>query len=241
MIPTLISIPYSPWSRRAAVALDRMGVAYQKQLYTPVLSEPGLRLRLRRLRGRITVPVLLWDGPPLTDSWDIVVWGSDRSDQPLAPPHHRDAVRAWHDRAERALCAGRLRTTTEVLASPGALAASLPPPMDRAGPVGRWIGRDAARRLLRKYGDGGTPTSWHDALARYCDELAEALSGGDHLLGEPSYADIAAAVGLSFIAPGPRSRVAEAARSCWTVPELAGAHPELLAWRDRILAPAGTA
>lgn len=235
--PLLVSIPYSPWSRMARTALDRMGVRYEKKLYTPTLSEPWLRVQLRRARGPVTVPVLLWEGEPITDSWEIVRWANDRSETKLIPDDQLPAVERWHHRAaDEALPAGRLRTTTHVLSSHRALQASLPPFMSALGPLGKVVGQDAAKRLLTKYGDGGNLGTWEQTLADYCAELEAELDGRDHLLDEPSYADIAAAYGLAFILPDARAKVPDAAKEMWTVPELVERHPALFAWRDRVLA-----
>ncbi len=236
MSATLVHIPYSPWSRRVRLALRRMGVSVDLKLYTPTLSEPWLRWRLKRWRGRLSVPVLLRDdGPALTDSFDIVCWGSDRSDAPLAQPHLRDGLREWNARAEAALSAGRQLTTLEVLEDNVALRASLPPPMKTLGPLGSVIGRDACWRLLEKYGDGRTPPAWEEDLRCYVEDLDRRLEAGDHLLGEPSYADLLAATGLAFVRPDARSRVPEEALHCWTRHELVEAHPRVFAWQERVL------
>ena len=247
-MPTLVYIPYSPWSRMARLALERMGVEVRRRVYTPTLDEPWLRARLGRIRGPVTVPVLLGAGAPITDSWDIVCWGADKlagadadsADNGAAaflPPGQRDEIRAWHLRATEALAAGRLRTTSHVLSSYPALRASLPPAIARLGPFGRVVGQRAAKRLLQKYGDGGDLGSWGAALERYCVTLSDALAGREHLRDAPSYADVAAALGLAFIAPDAHAKVPADARAAWTVPELAERHGELLAWRDRVLAP----
>ena len=182
--------------------------------------------------------MLFTDDGPLTDSLAIAYWASDRSASPLAPAELRDDIARWNQRSEQALAAGRLLTTQAVLERPEALRASLPPEVAALGPLGGAIGRDAARRLLRKYGDGRTAAAHHDLLAEYCAELRGALAGGEHLLGRVSYADITAAIGLSFIAPDADAKVAPAARPCWTRDSLAAAYPDLLAWRDRVLGAA---
>jgi glutathione S-transferase len=238
MRPTLVHIPYSPWSRRTRLALERMGVEVERKVYTPTLSEPGLRWALGRWRGRVTVPVLLRpDGPPLTDSFDIVCWASDRSETPLAPPELRAALREWDARAEAALSAGRQLTTLSVLDDPEALRASLPPLVRRLGPVGMAIGRDASWRLLEKYGDGRTEPAWEEDLACYVADLDRRLEEGEHLLGRPSYADLLAASGLAFVRPDAGAHVPDPARACWTRQELVDAYPRVFAWQDRVLAP----
>ena len=56
--PTLYGLAYSPWTERARWALDHVGFDYHFQSYIPGISEPRLRMRLRRFRGPVTVPVL---------------------------------------------------------------------------------------------------------------------------------------------------------------------------------------
>ena len=239
MTATLVHIPHSPWSRRVRLALERMGVPVRLRTYTPTLSEPWLRARLRRWRGRLTVPVLLRDdGPPLTDSFDIVCWASDQSPTPLAPSHLRDALRDWNARAEAMLSAGRQRTTWEVLDHDDALRASLPPPASALGPLGLWLGRDHCWRLLEKYGDGREPMAWEADLAWFVADLDTRLQQGDVLLGEPSYAELLLATALTFVRPDAGAAVPEAARACWSIPELVDAYPEVFRWQDRILQPA---
>jgi glutathione S-transferase len=237
--PQLVHIPFSPWSRRVSLALTHAGIDVRLRPYTPTLSEPWLRARLRRLRGPVTVPVLLRDdGPPLTDGWDILCWAQQQGAE-LWSDDAQAQVKQWHERASHALQAGRLRTTHAVLADRDALTASLPPPIARLGAVGRAIGRDASRRLLRKYGPlgGDSPEAWSEALSSYADQLWQAVSdaGGDHLLGVPSYADLAAAVGLSFVLPDPAAPISRRARGAWIHDEVASRHAELLAWRDRVM------
>jgi len=231
----LVHIPYSPWSRRARLALDRLDLDLPRRAYVPVLSEPWLRAKLRRPAGRITLPVLLRRGQaPLTDSWDIVAWGQEQAGtEVLLPPALVEQVRAWADLADRAMEAGRLRTAERVLVDRDALTASLPPPIRTMGPVGRWIGRDATRRLIRKYPSSADA----EPLRALCEAIhrARAETGDDTLLGTPTYADLAAACALAFVQPDAASKVPRAAQGAWTEPELVQAHPDVLAWRDRVL------
>ncbi len=232
--PLLVSIPFSPWSRRAKLALQRAGVAFDLRTYTPTLSEPWLRWKLGRAVGQVTVPVLFTAEGPLTDSFDIARYAA-RSNPALLPDSQLDAVRTWNERADAALWAGRVITTRAVRADPSALQASLPPPIRALGPLGRAIGNDATRRLLAKYPDPRDDAALTQALADYADALADALGGREHLLDGPTYADITAAFGLAFIAPDPSAKLAPEAVPCWTRPDIVRRHAALFAWRDRVL------
>jgi hypothetical protein len=154
----------------------------------------------------------------------------------LAPPHLRGSLREWNARAEAALSAGRQLTTYAVLDDPDALRASLPPPIRRLGPLGGVIGRDACWRLLEKYGDGRIEPAWEDDLSWFVADLDARLAESDHVLGEPSYADLLAATALAFVRPDAGSRVPEGARHCWTVDELVEGYPRVFAWQERVLA-----
>jgi glutathione S-transferase len=235
---TLVSIAYSPWSLRARLALDEAGVDVRIQPYLPGLSEPGLRWRLGRWRGPVTVPVLFREhAPPLTDSLDIARWADAQGGATLFPDE--DAVLRWCAWSDRALAAGRRRTTRRALADPVALRASLPPAIAALGPLGMVIGRDAARRLLRKYAsadEAADDAADLDALEEALEELATAVSTRPFLVGDHlSYADLTAAMGLSFVRPHADHPLSAPARRAWTEPALAAAYGPLLAWRDRIL------
>ena len=58
---TLFKLGYSPWSERALWALDHHGLARREREYTPIFGEPGMRLKARRFKGRVTVPLLVSD------------------------------------------------------------------------------------------------------------------------------------------------------------------------------------
>ena len=57
-LPELVSLSYSPWSEKARWALDHHGIEYRNIAYTPMLGVPRLRMRLRAMRAKITVPIL---------------------------------------------------------------------------------------------------------------------------------------------------------------------------------------
>lgn len=225
----LFSLPYSPWSQKAVWALHHHGVQVEKMLYRPLVDEPKLRLRLRRVRGKVTVPVL-FDGPDaLTDSFEIARHAEARgSGDPLFAD--LESARRWNTISEEALEAGRARTTLAVLRDPDAqveaLAGIVPDPLRR--PL-RAIAVGAAKNLQRKYGPVDA-----SALERGLDALREGLGGGDYLTGQFSYADIAMAVVFEFVQPGPHVRRGPAERRAWSDKRLAARYADLIAWRDRI-------
>lgn len=236
--PLLVSIAYSPWSLRARMALDLAGVDYQKQEYIPGVSEPGLRWKLGRWSGPVTVPVLFTDDGPITDSFDIAQWASDRSGGTLVPADAVDRIRRVNEHTERVLEAGRLRTSRLVLDNPAALRESLPGPIRALGPVGLAIGRMSVNNLLSKYARPGL--SDNEGCLRQMGEALAALKAelgdGPTILDRLSYADLTGVAALTFVSPHPKAPLGEVVRPLWSAPDLAAAHPELVAWRDRVYA-----
>ena len=55
---TLVGESFGPFTQKARWALEFCGVEHTYQEYTPTLSEPGLRLRMRQWSGAVSVPVL---------------------------------------------------------------------------------------------------------------------------------------------------------------------------------------
>ncbi len=242
MVPTLVHIPYSPWSRRARQALALEGIEHRRETYLPGVSEPSLRLRTGRWTGRVSVPVLLVPGQEaLMDSTAIAAWASEHGEAHLLPAESRAAIDAVVALAQRVLDAGRVRTTQRTLADPEALRESLPPALRALGPLGLAAGRPVAANLIPKWGSE-VPEDVEGELADAVSALAERVGEGGWLLGDRvTFADLAAASALVFIAPpadlplGPRTRVA------FSHAGLAEEHAALVAWRDRVDAVAAEA
>ena len=232
MMLRLYAIPYSPWSEKARWSLDVQGIPYDTVPYEPVVGEPALRLRLRRLRGRVTVPVAVHNGVVLNDSLDIARFGARRSLTPIVPGEHLHEIERWNDISERMLAAGRLRTTSRVMRE------FVPGPVRKLRRVGSVVGRRGAKRLLRKYGDEvrDDPVA---VMRESLDALRAGLAaaGGDHLVdGRLTYADITMAVGLQFVEPVAERwvRLGATVRPLWGEPELAADYADVLEWRDRL-------
>jgi glutathione S-transferase len=126
----LLGLPYSPWTEKARWALDARGVPYEFRHYQPLLGEPALRAKLRRLRGRVSVPVLTDDaGAVVGDSADIARWADGRGEGPtFFPAEHADAIAEWVALSERALAAGRALALARVLEDDEALLELVPDP-----------------------------------------------------------------------------------------------------------------
>ena len=234
---TLVSIPFSPWSMRARMALDLQGIRYELRTFTSMLSEPRLRWETGDWRGRISAPILLReDGPPIRDSFEIAAWGAERTDQPLVTPTNRADVLRWNNVANSILEAGRIRTTQRTMQDPEALRELVPPPISAIRPVAVAVGRYGARRLLRKYAVGLDDEGLRARMVTGLDAIRAALGGRETLLPALSYADVTVAAALAFVEPHPRAKLGPKARVHWVDPELSSAYRDLLGWRDRLFA-----
>ncbi len=232
---TLVGESFGPFTQKARWALEYAGVPHRYQEYIPTLSEPGLRLRMRKWSGVVSVPVLFAGERVIRGSWEIARYAS----QYAADGRLGDftEVSTWNELSERALEEGRTRVVRAVLASPAALdeATAAVFPTALARPL-RFIARTAARRLDTKYAHLVVPGSLRSALLFTRTKLQQV--GDDFLLGSFSYADIAICVVLETVAPLMRTDppLGPATRACWGEPALAEEFADLLRWRARLIA-----
>ncbi len=253
MTTELLGLPYSPWSEKARWALEVRRVPYTKRHYAPLLGEPALRLKLRRLTGTVTVPVLTTDdGRVLADSADIARWANGRGEGPdLFPPEQEAAVARWVEVSERGMAAGRALSLRRMLADDEALAEMVPRPLRALGPAAVRIGALGVARTLRKYGGEQADAEAHRrVLVGVLDEIRAALAarpageGTRTLLGTFTFADIAVAQVLAGVEPPVSGlKLGRASRRSFTDPALRADYADLVAWRDELYrayrAPAG--
>jgi len=202
-----------------------------------MISEPIVRLKLKRLGGRLTVPILFDDGAILRDSFEIARHADARgSAQPLFPTGLEGEIAEWNRRCEPALEAGRSLVTERTAANPTAALDSVPGPAWMR-PALRPLAHLGIRYFQRKYDLEGHTHDADVAIVRVALEaIRAALAGGRETIFDGfTYADIIAATVLMFVKPlDERYRHLSAAnRECWTTPELAGEFDDLIAWRDR--------
>lgn len=241
----LLGLPYSPWSEKARWACDAAGLDYRFEHYQPLLGEPGLRLRSRRLRGRVSVPVLFpaGGGPAIADSAEIARYADAHGARPgrLFPAAGEATIRHLIELSEAALAAGRTLALLRQLQDPVALGELLPRGLrGLMGPLGTPVAAFGVRRTLRKY-DATPPDVAGRALDAALDGLRAALGGTalrPTVLPEPSFADIAGAACLGFIAPpdSPHVRIGHRSRAAFSDPARAERAADLLAWRDALYA-----
>lgn len=237
-MPQFISLSFSPWSEKARWALDHHRVARKDVEHVPMVGEPYLRWKLRKLTGRVTVPVLIDAEGTFSDSFDIASHVDVRgagSKLFLAGFDH-DIAR-WNEKSEAILAGARVLSLRRTLINPGAIQESMPFPR-ALRPYLVAVGRNAVTYMNKKYRtdriDDAHATS---TIRAHLGELRTALAGNQHLLGGTlSYADIVMAVSLQLVAPvddryvhlGPETR------KCCTCDDLVREFPDLVSWRDEL-------
>jgi glutathione S-transferase len=225
MTDRLVGLAISPWTERVRFALDVLGVPYGYVEHVPMVTEPWIRLRARRLTGRVSVPVWLPESGPAVFGSMAIVRSLDRRGR-LFPDGEDKAVEAWEAISQSAASALRGRTLERMARSPAALEASLPPPIPRPlRPALRSVSAVAVAFIGRKYGSRG----WGEA------PFVRALDA--HLVGDRlSYADLAMGSLLQGVLPVADRflRLPSAIRDVWADDDLARRYDDLVAWRDAL-------
>jgi glutathione S-transferase len=241
----LLGLPYSPWSEKARWALDVRHVPYKSVPYAPLVGELGLRRRLGRWSGPVSVPVLFEDdGRPVPDSTEIARWADRHGDGPrLFPPELETDIARFATLSEEALDAGRPLALARMLRDDEALGEMVPRALrGLIGPLGAPVAAFGIRRTLRKYEANRVDLASHEArLAGVLDLLRAALAdpraSGEQktLLGRFTFADVAMTQALGFVDPPPFGlRMGAASRRSFTDPQLRERYEDLVEWRDAV-------
>ncbi len=234
----LVYLPVSPWSEKARWALDHHGVEYELLEHVPMLYEPLLRAWARDLRTRFTVPALFEGSRVLRDSRAIAARAEELGrGAALFPREHDAQIAEWDELAERVMRAGRARAMERLVESPAALAEALPPPLRGAGEALSPVAKIGSLFLMRKHRTRGIPPAETEAAMTAGLERADAaLSRADYLAGPSfTFADIAMAGALGFVAPHARVAMGPATRVVFSEPRIAAAFPRLVAARGRLV------
>jgi len=235
----LVGESFSPWTKKARWALEYCDIDYDYQEYTPTLSEPGLRWKLKQWTGSVSVPALFIDGQVLRDSWEIAQYANNvAGDGRLGDMQE---IAPWNDLSEAALAEGRTRVVRCILGSDTALEESIPafvPKRIRSKLI--FVARDAVQRLDRKYAHLEQTGAMHLSLTRTRECLAQ--SKNDYLMNEFSYADIVMAVVLEVVMPIAEVRpvLGPATQRCWKNADFTTEFEDLLNWRNRLASAAET-
>ncbi len=234
-----IALHYSPWSEKARWALDHHRVEYREEEHVPMLGEPLLKLKTRKLRRKVTVPALIDDGYVYMDSFEIARWAERAGKGPTLFPGERLAeVRTWNERSEPVMGAGRPLVVMKTGESDDSLEESIPsfiPAQLRKASLP--VARLGVRFLAKKYAlDLSAQERFLDTMSESLAALQRAVARDRYLLGSFSYADVAMATALQFVRPVSDEyiRLGAATRAAWTQDTLAQRFPELLEWRDEI-------
>ena len=182
--PTLVYLSYSPWSAKARWALAHHGVSYRKAPYVPMLGEPGLRWRMRKLTGRVTVPVWIDGERVLTDSLEIAR-EADRIGHgtPLFPAGAEADIDAWNDLGDRMLAVGRARLTRRSREDEELRLELVPPPLRRVRPLATRLASLGLRYFERKYGLDDPRLDDEGLLRDGFDRLRAAIGDSGHVRG----------------------------------------------------------
>lgn len=238
----LLGVQYSPWSEKARWALQARGIAYQFRPYAPLVGELGLRRKLGRWRGPVSVPVLTDEtGRAIPDSAAIARWADGRGAGPaMFPAGEEAAVDRFVALSERGLAAGRAVSLRRVLKDPEAVRELVPRRL-RKLPLAGWLGSFGVKRTMRKYGATRAEADVFQAeLEGVLDELRAALARAPSrrtLLAGFSFADVAMAQVLAYVTPPATGlRLGTASRRCYGDPALAERYADLVRWRDELYA-----
>lgn len=234
---TLLEMPFSPWSEKARWALDHHRFAYDKRTYVPLLGELGLRQRLGRWRGKVSVPVLFDAASTIADSYEIAKYADARgSGSPLVPPEREREIAHWNERAQVVMSTGRALSLDRALKMPEALDDMAPRGFPDLGGVSRALTSVGVRFVQRKYAVSDQDVRRVRAVL---DEMRAALARGRrYLLGDFTFADVAACAALQFVSPVSDAHfpIGPGTRKSFEDPELARDYADLLEFRDRVYA-----
>jgi glutathione S-transferase len=237
--PELFVLSYSPWSEKARWALDHHGIDYRAHAYMPMLHEPWLRLRLKKFRGRVSVPTFLSSAGAFGDSFEIAREAERIGDAAkLFPTDDSDEISSWNDRSERALRSARVRVIARMGQVPRAEAEGLTfLPSALRSPL-RATARTAVNFLRKKYDVTNDLEASQNVIRAELIATRNTLGNKPYLLGELTYADIAMAVVLQAVHPVAKEfiRLGPAMREVWTNEELARDFADLIEWRDALYA-----
>ncbi len=235
---TLVGLHYSPWTQRARWALDHHAIGHAYEEYMPVVGEPLLRLRTRKLRGRVSVPVLITPHGSIGDSLAIAKHADSIGDAQKLVDGHEVAVDRWVASAEKALDAARGLTIRAVAASPRAQEESVKLPLP--GILKRPTARLGTALLTYKWKARSSDAEAEARIAEVLEELRAALRGktDGYIDGTFSFADIAMTGVIQAIMPVADEFIPlqPATRETWTRPALAARFTDLVAWRDGLFA-----
>eukprot|EP01025_Chloroclados_australasicus_P060591 TRINITY_DN7792_c0_g2_i1.p1 TRINITY_DN7792_c0_g2~~TRINITY_DN7792_c0_g2_i1.p1 ORF type:complete len:256 (+),score=20.52 TRINITY_DN7792_c0_g2_i1:138-905(+) len=246
MTPELVYGTVSPWSARARWALEVNGVKYKRVVYTPLLSEFSLRLKLGDYFGKVSVPIMFIsthnEKKVLRDSFEIALWGNQNraeGTRDLFPSDCIEQIREWSKLADDILNYGRIQSFEKVKKDPNALKEQTPDGFKWTGTSGAWMTGCIVSLLQGKYSEaGGGPERQKAYSALLKAQTTLNSKQNKFLIGDSfSYADIVITVATYLVKP-PQSQfytIGQATSACCVLEDLAEEFSDIILWRDDIL------
>jgi len=230
----LYGITFSPWTYKARWALSHHHIPYDYSEYAVMMDKLSTRIRLRHFTGSLTVPAARIGKTLLLSSHEIASYADGIGE---GESLHVDSseVLAWDALAEEFQRLGRYRLTRSFASDPLALKESLPGPLQRI-PGAALMGKLGIQYMLRTYPVACDLEGANQRMREILLQVRTQLESGDHLIGKPSYADMAVASMLQMVDPvGSEFIPLEAsAQPHWREESLSEEFRDLTAWRDRI-------
>ncbi len=233
---TLFTLSYSPWSERARWALLHHRVSFRERAHLPLIGELALRVRARRFRGKVFVPLLVNPHGAVLGSLAIARYADANGEQnKLFPEHVRESIIALDEQVEQLLGAGRAHVM-QTIEEHDDVARAMLPPLLQGLPFAAASARLGNRFVSRKFSVST------DALVKRHEEglrlIKQTLNGRDYVHEKFTYADVLCATSLYFIKPVDDQFVVidPTMRARWTQNEFVRSFPELFEWRDAIYA-----
>src|SRR5690606_13596911 len=147
---------FAPWCEKARWALDHHRVAYRYTEHVPMVGELRLRLAARKLRGVVTVPLLVTGSGVLMDSVAIARAAEglggppEKGPQTLFPEGEAQALAQWNLWSEIVMTSGRALLLGRMLRHPEARE-QLPPFVPKGfRPMLQPLAAQGTRFLVRK-------------------------------------------------------------------------------------------
>jgi glutathione S-transferase len=237
----LFGMAYSPWTLKSRWALSHHRLDYRYHEHLLIFEMPLLRWKLRRFTGDVTLPALVDGHTRLIDSFEI----SKHVDRlgkgtRLFPEKNLAEIRRIDEMADSAGAAGRALVLGKLAREPEAQLEYLPSFVPGfLKPFLRFLVSIGSLYIQREFRislneQGKNENHIHDTLAFLRAMLR--TSGGEYVLGEFSYADIAMASVVQVIAPFPNRymRARPAVLRLWTHTEFSAEFRDLVEWRDRL-------
>ncbi|ETW05852.1 hypothetical protein H310_03513 [Aphanomyces invadans] len=243
----LISLKMSPYSLTARWALRHCGVPFTVTPYEPVVGELGLRLRLWRYTSRprdvkkVTVPILLVRNAAtkqhvaLRSTLEIATYAHTLSEIHQHFFHDANSVNAWDARYQRMLAYVRGQLMSDVRANSDLTMEYAPPFLRKHMPtLARWFATIGVGVFTRKYAVESAATSI-DHIRETLALMQSILSTQRYLVGDEfTYADLAMAVAIDHIAPGPHSTIHGKRKDLMLKRNITTGFEDVVAWKDRI-------